>query len=191
LVSFTLLVPSLCGSAFAAGGLSFRCHGRGAGAIDHGRAVETVVDVNVTSFLEAMGMGVPEDADDQRQRCEALSERLAGLGDGAVVPAGTILNLATLGSIEQSVGDAVSTRLESVLPRAVGGALPEAVDKLVLPAVARGVEQAIAGPPLTNYDGGSASPLSGERLPPAASALAQAKQDDRCFVEGEERQRLE
>src|SRR4051812_495552 len=35
------------------------------------------------------------------------------------------------------------------------------------------------------------APLSGERLPPAASALAQAKQDDRCFVEGEERQRLE
>jgi hypothetical protein len=35
------------------------------------------------------------------------------------------------------------------------------------------------------------APLSGERFPPAASALAQAEQDDRCFVEGEERQRLE
>jgi cytochrome d ubiquinol oxidase subunit II len=28
--------------------------------------------------------------------------------------------------------------------------------------------------------------LSGERLPPAASALAQAKQDDRCLIEAEE-----
>src|SRR3954470_1401650 len=35
------------------------------------------------------------------------------------------------------------------------------------------------------------APLSGERFPPTASALAQAKQDDRCLIEAEERQRLE
>ena len=147
-------------------------------AIDHGRAVEGMVDVHVAAFLEAMGMGRPENLREQQQLCRALSQILANLSsteDRRGVPSGASLNREVLGSIQRSVDDAITSlpkslesAVQEVLPTAFADALPEALDRLVVPAVARGIAQGIEGPPLTNYDGWVSVRIEG---PPDCSPL--------------------